>query len=364
MASCQATVRRRMPRLIGSTLVGATGLALIVGLLPTAGHADTPKTSAQIQREIDSLEEKASIAVEDYNDAEVKLEESKSRSAATDKKIKEAQAKIGTMQQSMGAFAAAAYRAGTLGDMAALLTAEDGAAFVSRAATLDVLTSRRSDQMRDLTAAQNTLAQSKLKADQEVVAQEQLRATIASRKQQIDRILADQQKLLSSVKASERAAMERAAAEKAAKARAAALKAANERASRASMKTAVDAKSMVGVPASGRVSAALAYAQAQLGKPYRWAAAGPSSFDCSGLTMRAWGAAGVSLSHSSRGQYSSGRKVARSDLQPGDLVFFGRPIHHVGIYVGGGMMIHAPQTGRSVSYSSISRGDYVGAIRP
>ncbi len=353
-----------MPRLLGSTLVGVTGLALVVGLLPAVGHADTPKTSAQIQREIDNLEVKASIAVEDYNDAEVKLEESKSRAAATAKKIKEAQVKVVAMQQSMGAFAAAAYRAGTLGDMAALLTAQDGAAFVSRAATLDVLTSRRTDQMRDLTSAQNALAQSKLKVDQEVAAQEALRATLAARKQQIDRIMADQQKLLSSVKASERAALEKAAADKAARARAAALKAANERASRAAAKAAAGSKSMARIPASGRTGAALAYAQAQLGKPYRWSAAGPSSFDCSGLTMRAWGAAGISLSHSSRAQFSSGRKVSRSDLQPGDLVFFGRPIHHVGIYVGGGMMIHAPQTGRNVSYSSISRGDYVGAIRP
>ncbi len=107
------------------------------------------------------------------------------------------------------------------------------------------------------------------------------------------------------------------------------------------------------VKASGGAAAAVAYAQAQLGKPYLWAGAGPSSFDCSGLTMRAWGAAGVSLPHSAAGQYANTAHVAIADLQPGDLVFFGSDIGHVGIYVGGGSMIHAPHSGAVVSYSTI-----------
>jgi cell wall-associated NlpC family hydrolase len=105
-------------------------------------------------------------------------------------------------------------------------------------------------------------------------------------------------------------------------------------------------------PSSG-AAAALAYARAQLGKPYEWAAAGPSSFDCSGLTMRAWQAGGVSLPHLAAGQYANTAHIPIADLQPGDLVFFGSDLHHVGIYVGGGEMIHAPQTGQVVQYSNI-----------
>jgi cell wall-associated NlpC family hydrolase len=90
-----------------------------------------------------------------------------------------------------------------------------------------------------------------------------------------------------------------------------------------------------------------------LGKPYEWAAAGPSSFDCSGLTMRAWQAGGVSLPHLAAGQYANTAHIPIADLQPGDLVFFGSDLHHVGIYVGGGEMIHAPQTGQVVQYSNI-----------
>ena len=111
-------------------------------------------------------------------------------------------------------------------------------------------------------------------------------------------------------------------------------------------------------------SKAVATAASQIGKPYEWGADGPDSYDCSGLTMYAWASAGVSIPHSSRAQYSSLPKVSRSELRPGDLVFFGNPIHHVGIYEGGGVMINAPETGEYVRRNSIARSDYVGAARP
>jgi cell wall-associated NlpC family hydrolase len=111
-------------------------------------------------------------------------------------------------------------------------------------------------------------------------------------------------------------------------------------------------------------SQAVAYAKAQLGKPYVWSAEGPNSFDCSGLTMMAWRSAGVSIPRVAAAQYGMGRHISRSALEPGDLVFFGSPIHHVGMYVGGGMMIEAPYTGQVVRYHTIDRSDYAGATRP
>ena len=102
-----------------------------------------------------------------------------------------------------------------------------------------------------------------------------------------------------------------------------------------------------------------------IGSPYEWAASGPDSFDCSGLTMWAYGHVGVSLPHHAASQIGYGQRVSRSNLQPGDLVFFGSPIHHVGMYVGHGDFIHAPHTGDVVKISSLAdRGDYVGACRP
>jgi len=113
-------------------------------------------------------------------------------------------------------------------------------------------------------------------------------------------------------------------------------------------------------PRSEVVNIAMQY----LGAPYRWGASGPNAFDCSGFTMFVYSQVGVSLPHSSRAQYGSGERVSRADLQPGDLVFFGSPIHHVGIYVGGGQYIHSPRTGDVVRVAPLDRGDYVGACRP
>jgi cell wall-associated NlpC family hydrolase len=112
-------------------------------------------------------------------------------------------------------------------------------------------------------------------------------------------------------------------------------------------------------------AAAIAAAKSVLGVPYRYAGASPETgFDCSGLTMWAWAHAGVSLPHSSAAQYASLPHVSRADLQPGDLVFFYSPISHVGMYLGGGQMIHAPHTGSVVQIVAVYWQYFSGAARP
>ena len=116
---------------------------------------------------------------------------------------------------------------------------------------------------------------------------------------------------------------------------------------------------------SSAAATAVDWAHNELGKAYVWAASGPRHFDCSGLTMYVYARAGIYLPHSSSAQYGSGRHIYnRADLRPGDLVFFGHPIHHVGIYIGNGEMIEAPEAGENVRVSYAFRGDYVGAVRP
>jgi cell wall-associated NlpC family hydrolase len=111
-------------------------------------------------------------------------------------------------------------------------------------------------------------------------------------------------------------------------------------------------------------AAAVAEARRQIGKPYQWGGSGPDSFDCSGLTAWAWKAGGRILPHSSRMQYASLPKVNPADARPGDLFAFGSPIHHIGIYIGGGQMIAAPQTGKNVQYQPAYRRDLTGVVRP
>ena len=118
------------------------------------------------------------------------------------------------------------------------------------------------------------------------------------------------------------------------------------------------------VDASGRAAAAVSYAMAQVGKAYVYGAAGPSAFDCSGLTMMAWAQAGVGLPHSSSAQSGTGTRVSADQLQPGDLVFYYSPISHVGMYIGNGQMVHAPNTGSVVNVTSVNFGKAVGFARP
>ncbi|MGH9056373.1 MAG: C40 family peptidase [Acidimicrobiales bacterium] len=115
------------------------------------------------------------------------------------------------------------------------------------------------------------------------------------------------------------------------------------------------AASAAGVAPAPGWQVAVAFAQSQIGKPYKWAGAGPKSYDCSGLTMVSWAEAGVSLPHSAQDQYDLTARVAIGDLLPGDLVFFGTPVdvYHVGIYIGNSEMIDAPETGQDVMAQSI-----------
>jgi cell wall-associated NlpC family hydrolase len=116
--------------------------------------------------------------------------------------------------------------------------------------------------------------------------------------------------------------------------------------------------------ASGSAATAVQTALAQVGKPYVWGASGPDGFDCSGLTMYAWGAAGVSLPHSAASQYAVTQHVSTSSIQPGDLLFYYSPISHVSMYVGGGSMVEAPHTGSSVQVVPMRTTDLVGVGRP
>jgi cell wall-associated NlpC family hydrolase len=115
---------------------------------------------------------------------------------------------------------------------------------------------------------------------------------------------------------------------------------------------------------SGGNSAVVEAARRYLGVPYRYGGSGPDDFDCSGFTAYVYREFGVSLPHSAEMQYRMLPKVDRADLQAGDLVFFGNPIHHVGIYVGDGKMIDAPHTGTVVQYRNMLRNDYAGGARP
>jgi cell wall-associated NlpC family hydrolase len=325
-----------------------------------------------------------SILDEQYNSAQLAIQRANERIAADERELEARQSESASVREQLAARGAELYMgAGNPAPLAALdvsSTNELGSrsAYATAAADSDrQLLDRAKVAIEQLGLQQQALQQARAEAQKHSDA-------LDSARQQIEQATAEQQQLLSesqgriatlvdqvraereaAAEAAARAEMQREAAAQARAAEATTTQQPTSNTGGSSGTTDPTVGSPGNVPAPNpSAQVAVDTARAQLGKPYVYAAAGPDSFDCSGLTMYAWAAAGVSLPHNAEAQYQSLPHVSQSELQPGDLVFFGSPIHHVGIYVGGGTMIEAPYTGVDVRYHTIYRPDYAGAARP
>jgi cell wall-associated NlpC family hydrolase len=350
--------------------VVAAAVALTV--TPHLAQADPSPQTVEAKRQLERLGVEVSVAAEHYDEARIALDAARRDAARAQARVKAKEAAVAAGQQGLGALIAAAYRSGGgIDPTLQLMTTATPQDFLERAGTIDAVGRNRNAQLRTLRAARRALKAEQDVAAEKVRAADAIAADMERTRAQIERAVAKQQVLVRRLE-TEDARRERLARE-AAERRAAQLAAARERARQAAAAEAArraalrasrgSARPTFAGPVSGRASAAVAEAYRQLGKPYKWAAAGPDSFDCSGLTMWAWARAGVSLPHSSRAQFDLGTHVSQSELRPGDLTFYGSPIHHVGIYIGNGNMINAPQTGDVVRIASAFRDDYVGAVR-
>jgi cell wall-associated NlpC family hydrolase len=220
----------------------------------------------------------------------------------------------------------------------------DAESFLDNLNAISSYNSQRSQVVREYGVQLKQLKLRKSAADDQVAALTKTRQVLKDEKAKIDDRAAKAKALLGKLKEKERQRL-----------------AAQSR--RANAANASHVSALPDVPANGRAGAAVRYAMAQVGDAYVWGATGPSAYDCSGLTMMAWAQAGVGLPHSSSAQQGAGRRVAESDLKPGDLVFYYSPVSHVGIYAGGGKMINAPQTGDVVKYQTVSSSAFSGARR-
>jgi cell wall-associated NlpC family hydrolase len=249
----------------------------------------------------------------------------------------------------LSAIAVEQYKTGGLSQSLELLFSSNPALYLSAAGSLEAVTRKKSVELRKFQAAKQRLTATSLTVNDKLALVQAAQKKLAAQSARATAKLAEAESLLSKLKKEDRERLARLAQQE-------------EDADQASSLAA--AKALSGV--SGRSGKALQYALKQIGDRYVFGAAGMTTWDCSGLTMRAFQTAGVSLPHSSRAQYSYGKSVKRSELKAGDLVFFGRPISHVGIYLGGGKMVHAPRSGSRVkvaSASNLGRKPYVGARR-
>ncbi|WP_432510389.1 C40 family peptidase [Kineococcus sp. SYSU DK001] len=332
------------------------------------------------QTRLEAARTALSVAAEDYDEARALLARRAAESTAAATAAEEAAAAHERARVALGRLAAEQYR-GTSGDYAPLATVLASGSvqdYVDGRATLDHLTAGRADVQREAAAAKaraaDTAARSAAAAQAQqdaTTAAETARAAaqraaddadavVTRTQRQSDDLVAQLAQLQRTSVALEQQRQAGLAAEREAAAAAAARAAAQRASTPAGPSPAGSSVRRAAGPTAG-ADTAVDFALAQRGKPYLWAGDGPDRFDCSGLTMRAWEAAGVALPHSSRLQYSGQAKVALADLAAGDLVFYATDpsnpstIHHVGMVVSAGTMVEAPHTGATVRTSSIYR---------
>jgi cell wall-associated NlpC family hydrolase len=340
---------RRVARLLAA--VGLT-VSLTVGATAVSFARPTKRDLDAAKARYAQLNEQLSLLDEQYNEARLEQQRVEKELADAKAAAVSAQAAAEKARDLLSARAVAAYT-GAGSQLEVLLGSTtfaefaDRLEFVTQVAQSDADVASQAEVSRQKAVRATETYNAKLKQQRSVVSR------LAAKKAEIQDGIAEQERLVRELKIDlEQQAREAAAAARAAQAAAA-----------AQVQTPT-----IGPPpsVSGGAGAAVQAAYSVLGVPYQWGGASPQSgFDCSGLTMWSWAHGGVSLPHSSSAQYASLPHVSRSQLQPGDLVFFYTPIHHVGIYVGGDQMIHAPHSGSYVNVTTFSTyPEFVGAARP
>lgn len=320
---------RLVTALTGTALVASFGLASSV---PAQAEPDIDS----VQERVDRLFHEAEQASERLHDAELELTELQRDLTSLTADQKRQDASLEAARDELQDSIVSQYQGQSLSAVGSVVVADDPSAFLSGLSTMSAFQGVQA-QLFDAYATQAKALD--IRADATADRAADIRRTqsqLAEEKATIQQKLDEAEQLLSRLKEEER----------------------QEMLSRGSIRL------PTGVEASGRAAAAVNYAMAQVGDSYVYGAAGPSAFDCSGLTMMAWAQAGVGLPHSSSAQYSSGPRVAASDLRPGDLVFYYSPISHVGMYIGNGLIVHAANPGAGVRVAELYSMPYVGAVRP
>jgi peptidoglycan DL-endopeptidase CwlO len=378
----RALLIRRSRRIAALGLAAVTLSALVVFPTSLPAAAEPPLTVAEARKLIEQLETDAAVIDQQYMEVQEQIEDGRAQLRVKQADVQTQIEKVGRLKLEVGQIALAQFQNRHLYTAAHLFVTPDTEGFLSQISTVQKVSENQNSALQDYQQAQANLAALEQSAETDLTAlgekEKQLKSLIAASDKKLDqanealaRLTADQQKQLAEAerKATAKANAEGRTATKAtAKANAEGRTATKAPAkANAGGRTATKAprdSTRGSVTGSSRGAKALAYAKAQLGEPYARSGAGPSSWDCSGLTMKAWGSVGVSLPHSSRQQYNRGKVVNKSNLQLGDLVFFYSDIHHVGLYAGNGQVIHAPRPGKSVEYIKMSYMPYAGARRP
>ncbi|WP_271218584.1 C40 family peptidase [Streptosporangium carneum] len=314
----------------------AAGLALALLMVPVGGALAEPKpTIAQAKKKLDKLNDQADQLVEKYNQASEKWKKARKKYRGLNAALTTQTAKVAGLRKDLVTMAVTSYQGGSVG-WQNLVGQANPNLVLSGLATADQISASRAQTLNAFDEANKELRDNRDKAKEALAEADQTRDELADEKTRVEKMIKAQTKVLREL---------------------------------GTYRTGDPNSSGIQYngPASGNARAALSFAYAQIGKPYRYGGTGPDGWDCSGLVQASWRSGGVSLPRTTWEQWSWGasRKVSLSELQPGDLLF-SQGLGHVGLYAGNGKIVHAPQTGDVVKEVPLSAygGRLVGAVRP
>ncbi|MEU6093943.1 NlpC/P60 family protein [Streptomyces sp. NPDC047079] len=372
----------RTPALATAAL---TSVALLSQTAHAAPSADDRPSVEEVEKKVDDLYRQAESATDRYNAAKERTARQRRTVDTLLDGVARRTQELNEARDKLGSFAAAQYRTGTEApDTATFLLADNPQDYFDQTQLMSRLTGRQKEAVDQYVTDQAATMKKRQEATDSLRTLTESQATLRSAKTDVQKKLAAARQLLSELTAQEKArlaALEKRKQEEARRqAEALARQQADRQREQSSSSTTTGSSgasathSSSGSSATGsssgtaagssvvdssyatKAAKALAFARAQIGKPYVWGATGPGSYDCSGLTQAAWKTAGLTLPRTTYDQVNAGAMVPLAEAQPGDLVFFYDDVSHVGVYIGNGMMIHAPKPGAYVREESIYYG--------
>ncbi|MFD4524468.1 NlpC/P60 family protein [Streptomyces sp. NPDC058470] len=340
----------------GSKARTAATIALAGAATATAfdgtGYAEPQLSTAQVKAKVDSLYEEAEVATEKYNGAKEKAGKAAERLGILQDEAARKEDHLNSARDALGSIAASQYRNGGLDPALQLALSDDPDQYLEGAAFAERAGSRQAAAVDRVRQQLREIAQLRGAAHVELSSLTSRQAELKRHKKTVTGKLDAARQLLGRLSDEERARLGETGDS-------------SDRATRSSARDLTSPAAPAGSVAApnSRAAAAVSYAYGKLGSPYVWGATGPDAFDCSGLSQAAYRAAGIALPRTTYAQINAGRRVARSELLPGDLVFFYSGISHVGIYVGNGQMIHAPNPSAPVRLAPVDQMPFAGAAR-
>ncbi|OIK04943.1 C40 family peptidase [Streptomyces monashensis] len=369
----------RTPALATAALTSIAMLSQTAEAAPSTDH--TRPSLEEVEKKVDDLYRQAESATEKYDAAKERTGKERGHVDALRQEVARRTDSLNKAREELGSFAAAQYRTGAAApSTATFLLANDPQDYFDQTQLMNRLTTRQKSAVDAYIGDQAATMKKRREAAESLQTLTTSQQDLQTAKATVQRKLASARELLSQLTAQEKArlaqieqakqqeaarkAAELAKQQAAAQARQQSGSSGSSSGSGGSTSTGSTGSTSSGSSGSSgstssydtKAEKALAFARAQIGKPYVWGATGPGSYDCSGLTQAAWKAAGVALPRTTYDQVNAGTTVSLADARPGDLIFFYDDISHVGLYIGNGMMIHAPKPGAYVREESVYYG--------